>query len=463
MTETVEKARPKMGFTELGRTGLSHSGGQINEEFLTSLQASRGIKIYKEMRDNDPIIGAVMMAIMNLVRQTEWNVEPFDESTSAQADADFMKECMEDMNMSWSDLVSDIMSMIIFGWSFFEIVYKVREGGPLHHANSSKFTDGKIGWKKLAIRSQDSLDGWDMTERGEVKAMRQSAFPDFTIRTIPMSKSLLFRTSVWKDNPQGRSILRNAYRPWFFKKRMEEVEGIGIERDLNGIPIAFVPPQILLDDANPEEKQTLAAIVEMVKNIRNDSQAGIVLPSVYDENSNKLFTLDLLTTLGKRNFDLNATINRMNLTIATSMLADFVLIGHTAVGSFAMASSKTKVFSTAIGSYLDTITDVFNRRAIPMLMELNGNATHEIPRLVHGDIETIDLENLADYLNSLSAAGIDLTGEDMLRHLATQAGMPEEGLTPKPEPTVESGSLSTQPFTGGDAKVTPDGIGDPDE
>ncbi len=460
MTESVmeiQKARPRSEFSEIGHTGLVQSFGIIDEEFLINLSGNNGIRVYKEMRDNDPIIGAVMMAILNLVRQAEWNIEPWDESASSEADAQFVRECMKDLNVSWCDLISDIMSMIVFGWSYFETVYKIRNGGMRDTAKGSIYNDGKIGWGKLAIRSQDSLDKWELGERGNVTGMWQRAAPNYTLRLIPEHKSLHFRTSVWKDNPEGRSILRNAYRPWFFKKRMEEVEGIGIERDLNGIPGAYVPPSILRPDATAAEKLTLAAVEEMVKNIRNDSQAGFVLPAMYDEHGNKLFYIELLTTLGRRNFDLNATITRMNLTIATSMLADFVLIGHTSVGSFAMASSKTKVFSTAIGSYLDTISDVFNRVAIPRLMALNGNVTHMIPQLTHGDIETIDLDSLADYLNSLSAGGVDITTEPMLRHLEAQAGMPDESLDVKPEP------VTNQPFTSGDAKVTPAGIGATDE
>ena len=134
---TVQKARPRAEFTELGRSGLEYTGGWIHEEFLTSLQGSRAIKVYKEMRDNDPIIGAVMLAIINLVRQAEWTVEPYIEpdaeepTTEAEADARFVEECMHDMDRSWKDLISEIMSMVIFGWSYHEIVYKQRNGGPL--------------------------------------------------------------------------------------------------------------------------------------------------------------------------------------------------------------------------------------------------------------------------------------------------------------------------------------------
>lgn len=451
----VEKARQPAGFTEIGRTGLMTNAGYVQEEFLLQLSGQRAIGVYKEMRDNDPVIGAVMMALLNLVRQAKWTVEPYDDSPGAKADAEFVEQCMDDMDRPWLEFIGEAMSMCVFGWSYFETVFKYRDGRSLDTSKGSKYNDNKIGWRKFGMRSQDSLERWEFAENGEIIGMWQRPAPDFRLRYIPMKKGVLFRTSSWKDNPEGRSILRNAYRIWFFKKRMEEIEGIGVERDLNGIPVAYVPPNILRADASIDEQTTLATVERMVKNVRNDSQAGLVLPALYDENSNQLFKFELLTTLGRRNFDTNAIINRMNLTMASSMLADFVLVGQESVGSFAMASSKTKVFSVAIGSYMDSITDQFNRTLIPRLFAVNGKTKPELPRLLHGDIETVDLDQLAQYINSLSGAGIDLTGRVVMDHLAAQAGIPPKALEEKP--------VTNQPFLSGDSTVAPGGMKPSDE
>lgn len=418
---------------ELGRTGLVESGGQIQEEFLTQLSGTNAVRVYKEMRDNDPVIGAVMMAILNLVRQSKFTIQPYSDKPRHQRDAEFVEECLEDMDRPFDELISDIMSMIVFGWSFFEIVYKVRNGNVLDQINGSRYNDKRVGWRKFGIRSQDSLDSWDFDNNGNLTALIQRPAPDFIPRRIPIDRGILFRTSVWKDNPEGRSILRNAYRQWYFKKRMEEVEGIGVERDLNGLPVAYVPPKVLSSSASSDELQMKAAVERMVANIRNDSQAGIVLPAMYDEMGNQLVKLELLTTLGRRSFDTNAIITRMNRAIATSMLADFVVIGQENVGSFALASSKTKVFSIAIGSYMDVICDQFNRVAIPQLLKMNGIVRPDMPRMIHGDVETVDLEELARYINALSGVGLDLTGETVREHLASQAGLPPKGLGVAPE------------------------------
>ena len=445
----VQKARPRNEFVEIGATGL-HTAGAVQEEFLSSLYGGEAIKVYKEMRDNDPVIGAVMLALQNLVRQAQWIMEPYDDSPEAKKDAEFVTQCMEDMDRPWSEFIADAMSMVVFGWSFFEVVYKIRDGKPIDKPNGSRYKDSKIGWKKFGIRSQDSLDRWEISDSGELKAMVQRPAPNYTERVIPISKGALFRTTVWKDNPEGRSILRNAYRPWFFKKRMEEIEGIGVERDLNGIPVCYVPPSILRPNASPEERQSLAAVQTMVQNVRNDSQAGLVLPAMYDDNNNQLFKFELLTTLGRRSFDTNAIINRMNLIVATSMLADFVLIGQDNVGSFAMASSKTKVFSVAIGSYMDAISDQFNRVLIPRLFAINGTSKNELPVMVHGDIETVELGELAQYINALSGAGLDLTGEQVREHLAQTAGIPSG--------SIDVQEVTNQPFLTGESTTGPEGM-----
>lgn len=62
-------------FIEIGSSGLRRSGGTINEEFLPNLQGVKGFKVFREMRDNDPVIGAMLYAIDKVVTRLEWRVE----------------------------------------------------------------------------------------------------------------------------------------------------------------------------------------------------------------------------------------------------------------------------------------------------------------------------------------------------------------------------------------------------
>ena len=413
---------------EIGTTGLETSGGRIQEEFLANLRDRRGKEVYKEMRDNDPTVGAVLFTIQMLIRQVSWRVEP-GEGPDGEEAGDYLESCMVDMADSWTDTISSILSFLAFGFSVHEEVYKKREGMvniPGDPEAASRFDDGRIGWKKLPIRAQETIDRWVFSPTtGQLVGLVQRAHPDFQAREIPHERFLLFRTTSEKSNPEGRSILRNAYRPWFFKKRIEEVEGIGIERDLAGLPVALVPPQYLARNASPEQKSLLNEIKKVLRNVRNDEKAAVVFPAARDEAGNLMFEFKLLSSGGTRIFSTSEVINRYDLRITQSMLADFIMLGHEKVGSFALASEKTNIFGLALGTYLDSITEIFNRWAIPRLFNLNTFRLTRTPELVHGDIETQDLGQLADYVTKLAAVGLIPPSREMTRHLLAQADLPE--------------------------------------
>ena len=54
---------------EYGRVGANRCGGSFFEEFLPELRGGAGIKIYREMSDNDDTVGAILFAIKMLIRQ----------------------------------------------------------------------------------------------------------------------------------------------------------------------------------------------------------------------------------------------------------------------------------------------------------------------------------------------------------------------------------------------------------
>lgn len=406
--------------SEFGSTGLSQFSGFIYEEWLPELSGTRKFKVYREMRDNDPVIGAILFAVSMLIRQVEWRVEPASGDRRGEEARDFILGCLQDMNTTFSDVIDEILSMLVFGFSFHEIVYKKRK------KPESRYQDGLIGWRGFPIRAQETLDHWIFDDSGEVTAFVQSAPPSYQRATIPLEKGLLFRTSTHKGNPEGRSILRSAYKPYYFKKHIEIIEGIGIERDLAGLPIAWVPPEILREGASTAERQVLEQIKRIITNIRRDEQEGIVFPLAYDEGGNKLYDLALLSSGGKREFDTSEIIERYDRRIAMTCLADFILLGHEKVGSFALASSKTDIFAMAIGAWLDSIADVFNRYAIPRLFEINGIFSLDYPRLVPGDIETPDLSEVADFIEALGSAGASLFPDEELENfLRRLGGLPE--------------------------------------
>ena len=415
--------RPK--FQEIGASGLRVYGGRIYEEWLPELTGDRGRKVLREMSEQDPVIGGILFAIEMLVRQTEWTFAPKDDSDEAKLAADFAQECLNDLQPHWPDTLSEILTMLPYGWSWFEVVYKYRNGPQDDPNLTSSFDDGLVGWKTWAPRSQDTLLQWELDEQGRVKAFTQSPPPKYDKRTIPVSKSLHFRTKSRKDNPEGVSVLRSAYRPWYFKKHIEQIEGIGIERDLAGLPVMWVPPDLLSGNATTEQKQLLGELQKIVTNIRRDEQEGVIMPLAYDDAGRDMYKLQLISTGGSRQFDTDKIITRYDQRIAMTMMADFVLLGHEQVGSFALSDNKTALFATALGAWLDSIATTITRFELPRLFKMNGMDVNLVPKLSHSDIENADLGKLGTYLQSLASAGMTVFPNPAIeKHLLTQAGIP---------------------------------------
>jgi len=432
---------------EYGRIGQNRWDGVFFEEFLPELHGLKGIKVYREMERNDDTVGAIMFAIKMLIRQAAWSVEPGGESAKDREAAEFVGSCMEDMQSTWTDTISEILSFLPYGWSFHEIVYKRRMGKSRNRNVSSKYSDGLIGWQKIPVRSQDTLYRWEYDDKDNLIGMTQMPPPDYGLLTIPIQKAMLFRTESAKDNPEGRSVLRNAYRSWYFKRRIQEIEAVGIERDLAGLPVIYGPDGLdLWDPDDPESVRIYAELVKMVKNIRRNEYEGLVLPSGYKA--------ELLSTGGNRQFDTNAIINRYDTKIAMTVIADFLMLGHQKVGSFALSSDKTELFSVAIGAFMDIICETFNNQGIPSLIDINGNHFEGItdyPKLTHGDIEDMDISKLSAFIKDMTGVGILIPDEALEDHIRRVAHLPERTNTEdmrersrereeqrrKPEQTVE--------------------------
>jgi len=437
---------------EIGHTGLKRWGGTISEEFLSELRGLRGQKIYHEMSENSAIIGGCLSAIEMLIRQVVWDVEPAGTDAEDVARAEFVEECLRDLSTPWTDVVIEHLSMLPRGFSVVELVYKRRDGGDA--APESRFSDGRIGWQKLAPRSQETLiDGWEFDENGGLKGVWQVAAPDFQRRFLPIAKLLLFRPRVALANPEGRSVLRNAYRSYYFAKRIEEVEGVGITRDLTGLAVYGIPPECFAADASAELKATKTQAEAVVRGITRDEFEGLVVPLDYQPGtSNKRYDFSLLTSGGQRQFDTSKIIERYDRRQALTMLHDILILGQPNTTTY-KGKSMPNLFATALGGWLGTIAAVYNDLAIPRLFRLNGWPIEKTPQLKPGSVEAEDLGVLGDFLSKLEAAGFMWSKDSRVdARLRRAAGMPKRDPNAETAPPTspDAGPPGAGPDNGAD-------------
>lgn len=402
-------------FSELGRSGLRQNSGYINEEFLRKLQWPKAGDVYQEMSSNDPVITAVLFCCRMLIRQVEWRVKPFSDNPADVECAEFVRSCMDDMSETWVDFIDEVISYFSYGFSLHEIVYKRRMGPNKQSSKNSQYNDGRIGWRKIPGRRQTTLSGWDFDPDGGLAGVYQRSGGNYV--HLPIQRCLLFRTNNTNGNPEGISFLRGAYRPWYFKKHIEEIEGIGIERDLAGLPVIIAPEGIDLDNKDdPKAVEARNTSLRLVTSIRRDRNDGVVL--------NNGWELKLLSTGGTRQFDTNAIINRYDQRIAITLLADIIMLGADKVGSFALAKVKQSLLATALDAQLTNICGVLNRYAIPRLLALNTfPGITGYPAFECDSVVAPDLNELGNFIGKLAGAKMplfpDIDLENYLRDIAS--------------------------------------------
>ena len=414
MVKKLSEAKAK---ATLGVAGDNTHNGQIRaDEFLPELRGKKAIRKYREMRDNDSTVGAVMYSVEQILRDVDLDVIPVDDSDAAKVEADFVKSVLNDMDHTLDDHIAEALSFLSYGFGWFEVVYK-RRVGPTERSDKkhSKYTDGRLGVKKIAARAPWTINRFDVDQKtGDVLGIEQSVGLMNGKNYIPLNKSLYYRTTSINGDPSGRSILRNAYTSYEYLNNLQAIEAIAVERELAGIPVARIPAEYLSGDASVAQSGFVRDLQQILRDVKFNEQGYIVLPSdTYPDkdgapSSTRLVDIELMASNGKRNIDINPIVSRYQHDIARSVLSEFLLLGSSG-GSYALSKSKTDLFLRALESYIQAIVDVLNKQLVERLWQLNGLNYDLMPTIVSGDVAPHDLREVAAFLRNLNGANIDVS------------------------------------------------------
>jgi len=402
----------------LGVAGDNTYNGQIRaDEFLPELRGKKAIRKYREMRDNDSTIGAVMYATEQVLRDVDLKVMPANDSAEAKEEAEFVKSVLDDMDHTLDDHIAESLSNLSYGFAWFEVIYK-RRTGPTERSDKkrSKYTDGRMGVRKIAIRAPWTISRFDVDQQtGDVKGIYQDGSGYNNSNYIPTRKSLYYRTTTINGDPAGRSILRNAYTSYEYVNNLQSIEAIAVERELAGIPVARIPAEYLSGDATAAQSGFVNNLQSILRDVKFNEQGYIILPSdTYPDKdgaptNQKLVDVELMSSSGSRNIDIDPIVRRYQHDIARSVLSEFLMLGGGNTGSYALSKSKTDLFLRALESYIQAIVDVLNKQLVERLWELNGLNYDLMPTIVAGDVAPHDLREIAAFLRNLNGADINVS------------------------------------------------------
>lgn len=450
----------RSSFKELGVTGLPQFGGVVMVEPDPKLTGILGIRKYDLMRRTDHT-AAAMYAVLSLpIRRVTWTVKPGGPTSADEEAAEFCWSAFDDCAHTFADLLSNICLMFPYGWAWFDMSMKRRTGG-----RRSQFDDGRVGFHKIAYRSPRRLSHWEFEEGStDLLGMWEIIYPGETSQAesegvvlLPKYRSLHFRTSVEGDNPEGLSVYRAAVRSFDYKRRLEQIEGIGLYRRWAGFPTIGLPEgatsrtEVAEGEVSDEERAE-----DLVLAIYEDRMMGTYIPPGW--------SVEFGGPEGQVDKTMSDTVMRKDAEMTRAILAQWLMLGLTNVGTQALASTLLGTFYDSCDAFLDSIAQEFNRHAIPYLFRFNPwPGLTGYPTLAHTSTKKLELPAVGEFIQSIAAGGMispDMPTENFLRSLIP--GMPDAEATPVPlgDETPESGQDED---ADGEAGAGGDGEGEDDE
>lgn len=398
---------------ELGSSGIENYSGYYSEEYLSNLRGRQAAELWDKMRRSDPKIKMVLSAVKNPIKGANWRIEPAQDGDNFRLHAELIEQILfNDLAQSWTQQLSEILSYLDFGFAPFEVIHKLVTNHPKFGSYNSI--------AKLAWRNPKTIERWNLDPKtGALLSISQYAFGDLQrLVDIPGEFLLVFTNEREGDNYEGISTLRACYGPWFRKNAYLKLMAIGIEKFAVPTPYMEVPEGKETGIQYTNAKKVLERYV-------SHQQQYITLPAGWKLNfANSTFDASKI----------REAIDKENTEISNAFLANFLELGQSGSGSYALGTDLSDFFLTGIEHVANHIAETFNRSLIPNLIKLNFGPQDYYPTLVCTGITDKPGKELAEIVKLLADGHVITPDSDLEDAMREKYGLPPKmDVSPEPQ------------------------------
>lgn len=404
---------------EIGSSHPSPFTAWTREEWNPKLRDKEGLREYYRMKRADGIVRGALRLLKTPIQAGRWFVEPASDSAKDRKIAEFVADNLfEGLNVSWSTLLGDILLMCEYGYMSFEKVFEVR------------FDEGQrqIVLQKLSPRHPLDIREWLYDANGGPFAIRmEDTEMDNEPVTIPIGKLANFALEGEAGDMSGISVLRSAYKHYYYKDTLYKIDAIQKERHGIGVPLIKLPPGYTAADK--------AAAEQLGRNLRTNERAHIVLPPMWEV---------MFAVLEGQPVDCMKSIEHHNMQIMANVLAPFLDDSSVDPKSTDMFLKSTRYIGL-------TVCDVFNHHVIPQLVNFNFRLgkKRKYPKLrVRRIGEWEDIRTMSFALRNFVGAGAVIPDDILEDFLRRELDLPrrDEGsargwVIGEPDPNAEDDSV----------------------
>lgn len=403
----------RMGI-ELGRTTTAYSK-YLREEYNPELRDQQGLIKYDRMRRSDAATRAALKTLKTPILGATWYLQPFDEKARSREIANFVqRNFTQYMSYPFSQVIQEALLMLDYGFYIFEKVWDVRTFG---RAQRSYL-------KKLAPRHPLDVVEWHFDANGGPASIDFYGAPgSLDHANIEIDKLAIFSYDAEGGDMRGISVLRSAYKNWYFSENFFKIDAIQKERHGIGIPIIKLPPGFTIEDRNKAQ--------ELGENLRSNEKAHVVLPPYWEVMFAKLE--------GQPVSPIESAEYHQKM-IYQNVLAQAVYESVTGSDTDVMT-----LFYKSTRHLADLIRSVFNKYIIPQIVGPNWDI-EDYPELkVRRLGDTKEARTVSFALRNAVGAGIVQVDDDLEDWFRDLMDAPKHNPSTKREPPTKPAGGSAQP------------------
>jgi len=367
---------------ELGSTGQTKWSDTGREDYNGQWRKPTNFDNIDKMRKGDAAVRATLRLMKTPITSARWFMLP---ASKAKGDRDIAKKYWKVLTCYqqgyWNQFLLELLLFLDYGFYPFEKVF-VRDA------------EGEIQLKYFSPRHPRDLYQWQYDPHGQLTGgewYRNLASADRVFIKYP-NKLINFAFDSEGGNPEGISVLRSAYKHWYYKENLYKIDAIQKERHGIGIPVIKLPMNFNVDDKRLAQ--------ELGRNLRTNEKAHVVLPPMFEL---------LMLKLEGQPVDAMESAKHHNDMIAMNILAMFL----TSQGDMANETTQN-LFLRSLRYIAEYVAEIITYNMIAQMVYWNEGANVEFPTLKVRRIgDTVDWRTLSFAVRNLVGAGI-ITPDDSL-------------------------------------------------
>jgi SPP1 gp7 family putative phage head morphogenesis protein len=316
----------------------------------TSEGLRKGFKIIDEIK-RDSQVGSDLRTRKGKIKSLQWSIQV---DSDVESDIEQGKELKRLIEPIYRDLVTEIQEALEYGYAIVEKNWTIENGQVI--LQSVKGHDPG-NW----VFDENCTPGLKTVEKPEPTA-------------VPMERIIHATFDAPRGNPYGRSILIEAFWPWYWKKHAILFWSIFCEK--------FGQPTVIGWHAKGAETEEIASLLDTLESIQSDTAVTL------EEG----WRIELLEAKRTGTDSYEAFVKYCDRAISKAILSTVLTTNESQYGTRAATSEQKDVTDEVLEGDSIRIQDIITRDVVHLLALWNFNFTVPPQLYIHYDAKSIPKE-----------------------------------------------------------------------